>query len=69
MWGKVIDLIVIVVLAVLFFQNNNLSGRLISLETRMASFEGKMDYLQMHSQDLIGLMVNIQPKEAVEEAD
>ena len=59
----VIEAAMIIAMIILVYQNAKLSSRFFDIERRMQSIEGKIDYLQMYSQDLIRLMVNRQAEE------
>ena len=59
----VIEAAMIIAMIILVYQNTKLSSRFFDIERRMQSIEGKIDYLQMYSQDLIRLMVSGQTEE------
>ena len=59
----VIEAAMIIAMIILVYQNTKLSSRFFDIERRMQSIEGKIDYLQMYSQDLIRLVVSGQTEE------
>ena len=63
MRSVVINAAMIIAMIILAYQNTKLSSRFYDIERRLESIEGKLDYLQVHSEDLIRLMVNRQTEE------